>query len=157
MYGRDVDSHEEFLWWYSVLHCLSDSEKRGELGHCHSGGLWQSNISRESSHDSNGSDIEKPCAKEEDTSDRSSFNSKADSSLKVDGEIQEYSDASDFEASLHSEDREEWYQKESGESDVNESIEDKDYNEWLGVLQWISTDYDFAAGGDFFLNFSTPV
>lgn len=148
MYGRDVDSHEESLWWDSVLHCFSDSEDSGESGYCHSDGLWQSNISRESSHDSNGSDIEKPYTKEEDTSDRTSFNSKADSSLKEDEESQDYSDASDFEASIHPEDREEWYQKESGESDDNESIEDKDSNEWLGVVQWISTDYHFAAGGD---------
>lgn len=148
MYGRDLDSHEESLWWDSVLNSCSDSEDSGESGSCHSGGLWQSNISRESSHDSNGSDIEKLCTKEEDTSDRSSYNSKADSSLKQDGESQDCSDASDFEASIHPEDREEWYQKESGESDDSESIEDKDPNEWFGVVQWISADYDFAAGGD---------
>lgn len=145
MYGRDINSHEESLWWDSVLHCFSDSEDSGESGSCHSGGLWQSDIRRESSHDSNGSE---PYTKEENTSDRSSSNSKAGSYLKEDGKSQDYSDDSDFEASIHSENREEWFQKERVESDDDESIEDKDSNEWLGVVQWISTDYSFAAGGD---------
>lgn len=75
--------------------------------------------------------------KDEDISNRSSSNCKADSSLKVDRETQDHSDGSDFKASIDPEDGEELDPKESDESDDDECVEDKNPNESLGFVQWI--------------------
>ena len=112
---------------------------------CHVGGISKSDIGKESDNDSNGSNGEDDG---EETSDSSGSNHKAHSPLEEDRESQDHSSGPDFEGSIHSEDGEEWYQKESEEGDDNESFEDKDSNEWLGVVKWISSNYEFAAGGD---------
>lgn len=86
------------VWWDSVVDYISDSEDSGNSGSSHSGGIWKFDISKESSHDSTDAEEESRTKDDgEDTTDRSSFNSKANSSLKE---------------HIHSKDGEEWYQKE---------------------------------------------
>ncbi|MCJ1347968.1 hypothetical protein MMC31_006198, partial [Peltigera leucophlebia] len=153
MYGRTADNHKDCLWWDSIFDAISDSDDSGDSISCHVGGIWKSNRGKESDNDSNGSNgEEETCTgdNEEETSDSGGSNHKADSALNKDREIQDHSSTSgsDYEGSMHSEDGEEWYEKKSKEGDDNESIEDKDPDEWLGVVKWISSDYAFAAGGD---------